>query len=248
MRTELKQRTILTLSLCAALAGTLTNGLADTASPAASPSKPAATAGSPSLETLFPAGKAAPLFDGATLRGWKITDFAGHADVDVAKDFKGGPVIVIREGASLSGIQWTNPVPNLDYEVALEAMKLQGGDFFCGLTVPVKDSFCTLILGGWGGSLIGISSVDGNDASLNETTKYQKFDDNRWYRIRMKVTKNKIEAWLDAEQIVDLDTTGKKISLRFGEIEESKPLGIATYQTRAAMRNITIKRLAPAKP
>src|SRR5690606_25452467 len=106
------------------------------------------------------------LFDGKTLAGWKVTDFAGHGEVHV----KDG-VLRIEMGAGLGGVTYTNPVPKLDYEVTLQARKIAGGDFFCGLTVPVRDSHCTLIVGGWGGGLVGISSIDGMDASENETMK-----------------------------------------------------------------------------
>jgi hypothetical protein len=43
------------------------------------------------------------------------------------------------------------------------------------------------------------------------------------------VTRTLIEAWIDADKMVDLETTGK-ISMRLGEIEESEPFGIATYK------------------
>ena len=83
----------------------------------------------------------------------------------------------------MTGINWTNRVPKVNYEVTLDAMRVTGSDFFCGLTVPVSDSFCTLIVGGWGGSLVGISSLDGQDASENETTKFFNFEQGKWYRI-----------------------------------------------------------------
>ena len=51
----------------------------------------------------------------------------------------------------------TNEIPKINYEVALDAMRVSGSDFFCGLTVPVNDSFCSLIVGGWGGGLGGVS-------------------------------------------------------------------------------------------
>ena len=38
----------------------------------------------------------------------------------------------------------------MDYELRLEAKRVEGGDFFCGLTFPVGKEYCTLILGGWG--------------------------------------------------------------------------------------------------
>ncbi len=210
-------------------------------------SVPSAPVSAASLDALFPVGQSRPLFDGESLRGWKITDFAGHGDVAVDKNINGAPALLLEQGAVLTGVTWTNPVPNTDYEVELDAMKLLGSDFFCGLTFPFGDSFCTFICGGWGGAVVGLSSIDGEDASMNETTKYIKFDNHRWYHVKVRVTKARIEAWIDADQMADVDTTGKKISMRLGEIEESAPFGIAAFQTRAALRNITLQRLAPSR-
>jgi hypothetical protein len=107
----------------------------------------------------------------------------------------------------------------MNYEVALDAMRLMGSDFFCGLTVPVGDTFCSLIVGGWGGSLVGISSLDGMDASENETSKFVNFESGRWYRIRLRVTEKKIEGWLDGEKLVDVLRADHRISVRPGDIE-----------------------------
>jgi hypothetical protein len=178
------------------------------------------------------------LFDGKTLKGWAITDFGGHGEVRVESG-----QIIIGMGAALSGVHWTNPLPKMDYEVTLEAMKVEGSDFFCGLTFPVRDAFCSLICGGWGGGVVGLSSIDGNDASENETTRVMNFDQKRWYRIRLRVSQKKIEAWIDTEKVVDIETTDRQISLRAGEIELSAPFGIATWQTTAALRGIKLRRL-----
>jgi hypothetical protein len=105
--------------------------------------------------------------------------------------------LILDMGDPLTGITWTaNPGPD-DYEIEIEAMKLDGDDFFCGLTFPVKDRCATLVVGGWGGSLIGISSLDGMDASENGTTQFRKIERNRWYRIRQRVTAQKLTMWLD---------------------------------------------------
>jgi len=149
-------------------------------------------------------------------------------------------------GAVLSGVNWTNELPKTDYEVALDAMRVEGSDFFCGLTVPVGDTFCTLIVGGWGGSLLGISSLDSLDASENETTRFVNFEKNRWYRIRLRVTEGRIEAWIDKERLVNVETTGKKISVRPGDIEMSKPFGIAAWQTSSALREVKMRRVNSA--
>lgn len=180
------------------------------------------------------------LFDGVSLDGWKVTDFAGHGAVEV----KNG-LLVLEMGAMLTGVNLlkTNDIPCWDYELALDAMKLAGQDFFCGLTFVVGDSCCSFIVGGWGGGLVGISSIDGNDASMNETTKYKAFEANKWYRIRVRVTRSKLEAWIGKEKMVDVELEGKRITVRPGEIEENQPFGICTYQTTGAFRNIQWRKL-----
>lgn len=183
------------------------------------------------------------LFDGRSLGKWVRTDFSGGGEVRVEAALHGAPAIVIEQGATLSGITYTGEAPKEPYEVALEFMKIEGSDFACGLTFPVGESHATLVLGGWGGGTVGISSIDGMDASENETTTWLEFAAGRWYAVRMRVTPTRLEAWLDDKQIVNADIKGRRISLRYGEISRSRPLGIASFQTKAAYRNIRMRRL-----
>src|SRR2546430_17045078 len=99
------------------------------------------------------------------------------------------------------------------------------------------------MVGGGGGGVVGLSSIDGLDAAKNETTKYKKLAPRRWYRLRLRVTKEKIETWIDDEKIVDQSIVDRRISLRPGDIDLSKPFGIATWQTTGALRDIKIRRL-----
>jgi type 1 glutamine amidotransferase len=179
------------------------------------------------------------LFDGKSLNGWKVTEFAGRGEVNVENGR-----LLLHSGVMLTGVSYTNDLPRIDYEVSLDAMKVDGSDFFCGLTFPVEAGFCSLIVGGWGGGVVGLSSIDGMDASENETTKYMKFDPGRWYHFRLRVAKDRIEAWIDQEKIVDQAVAGRRISLRPGDIEMSQPFGLATWQTTGALRDIKVRRLA----
>jgi hypothetical protein len=177
------------------------------------------------------------LFDGKTLGQWKVTDFGGQGAVSV----KDG-AIYMATGSYMTGITWSGPVVRMNYEITLEAMRVEGSDFFCGLTFPVNDKPCTLILGGWGGSLCGLSSLNHMDASENETTRMISFENGKWYRVRLRVLPDRIQAWLNDEALVDADITDKNVDIRI-EVEESKPLGIATYDTAGAVRNIKVKKL-----
>jgi hypothetical protein len=178
------------------------------------------------------------LFDGKGLGKWKETDFAGHADVSV----KDG-VILLPQGGDMTGINLEKAPATMDYEVEMQAKRVQGDDFFCGLTFPVNDKHVTFIAGGWGGSVVGISNVNGENASENETTTFRNFKSGQWYRIRVRVSKTKLEAWVDNEQVVDLELEGKSLDMRIGEIESSMPFGIATWRTGAEVKDIRWRKL-----
>ncbi len=190
-------------------------------------------------------GKWKSLFDGRSLGKWKRTDFSGGGDIRVEKRVQGeAAALVVESGSALSGFNWAGAsLPKTNYEITLEAIKLEGNDFFCGLTFPVGESSASLILGGWGGSVVGVSNVDNRDASENDTTQWISFEKNHWYKIKIRVTVAKIEAWLDDKQVVNQEITGRKISLRIGEISRSTPLGLASYQTKAAFRSIKMRSL-----
>jgi len=184
------------------------------------------------------------LFDGRTLDGWKSSEFPGSGKVYV----KDGAVYM-EAGQPMTGITYAcSDFPRMDYEVTLEGMKIEGDDFFATTTFPVGDDYCSLVVGGWGGGIVGLSSLNYLDASMNETTKNLEFAKNRWYPIRIRVTKNRIQAWISDEQVVDVDTTDKTISIR-GECRRCRPFGIATYRTTGAVRNIKVRTLTePDKP
>ena len=179
-----------------------------------------------------------PLFDGKTLTNWQPTKFGGEGAVKVEDG-----QMVLEAGRTLSGVTWTGPeLPKTNYEIALQAMRVEGRDFFAGITFPVADSFCSLILGGWGGTVIGLSSINSEDASQNATSQSREFDLGRWYNVRIRVTPAKIEVWLDDNQIIDQDLQGNRITIRM-EMEPSTPLGIATWKTTGALRDIRLRRL-----
>lgn len=179
------------------------------------------------------------LFDGKTLKNWKITDFGGQGGVK-AEDGK----LIMEMGQPLTGVTWDGPeLPKVNYEITLEGQRVQGTDFFCCLTFPVKESHCSLVLGGWGGGVTGLSSIDGFDAADNETTDYRAFEKGKWYKVKVRVIDEAIEAWLDDDQIVDVNTANKKIGLRI-EVEICKPLGVCTFQTVGAIRNFKLRELS----
>jgi hypothetical protein len=203
--------------------------------PAKAPEKPAASAPAAPQWTS--------LFDGKTLGNWQVTQFGTQGDVEVQDG-----AIVVKFGDGLSGVNYAKPetLPKINYEFQLQAKRIDGADFFCGLTFPYKDTAATLVCGGWGGALVGISSIDGNDAAHNETATTMGFDDNKWYTIRVRVTDDRMQAWIDKEEVVDLRINGRKISLR-GDIELAAPLGLSTWNTSGAYKDMRIRKLSQAE-
>ena len=177
------------------------------------------------------------LFDGKSLDQWRVTKFGGEGEVEIDDGS-----LLLGFGSSLTGVTYQGAVPTNDYELSLEAKRLDGVDFFCGLTFPVQKSHCSLIVGGWAGAVVGLSSIDGMDASQNETTKFMTFKNDQWYRIRVRVLTDRIQAWIDDKLVVDQDIRDRKISTRI-EVDLSKPLGIAAWDTRAAIRNVRVREL-----
>lgn len=191
------------------------------------------------------------LFDGKSLDDWEMVDIGASGYVELDED-QGW--MLIRQGDTLSGAIYkkAKDLPLERYEIELEAMRQAGVDFFCGLTFPVGnvETCATLILGGWGGSVTGISSIDGMDAAENATGTYQRYEDNKWYKVKLRVTPENLSVWIDEKQVVDIDTAGRKVGLRPGLIESYAPLALSSFNTAAAFKNVKFTPLpAPkAKP
>lgn len=147
-------------------------------------------------------------------------------------------------GEMLTAAKWTGVVPEAPFELEYEARRVDGSDFFGAVTFPArKDEFVTFVLGGWGGGLVGISSIDHMDASENETGTNMKFETGKWYRIRLLVTAVKIEAWIDDQKVVDVSIEGKTLSLRPGPITACMPFGFGTWQSTGEVRGARWRKI-----
>ena len=183
------------------------------------------------------------LFNGKNLDGWKPSQFGGDGEISIEEG-----KLLLDFGNDLTGVTWKDAkvLPKFNYEITLEAQRVEGSDFFCGLTFPIKDDPCSLILGGWGGTVCGLSSLDFKDASENESTTFREFKNGQWYKVRLRVLEKRITAWIDDKQILDVDLSGKKIGIR-SEVDPCKPLGLCSWRTKAALRNILLKEIEPPK-
>jgi hypothetical protein len=178
------------------------------------------------------------LFDGKVLGHWEPTKFFKPGAVTVTDG-----QIILETGSDLTGNTWNGPeLPATNYELALQAMRVEGSDFFAAVTFPVENAYCSLILGGWGGTMVGLSSVDGMDASENETSQTIDFNQKQWYGIRIRVTPVAIQVWLDDRQIITQELKNRRIDTRI-EVDASRPLGVASWRTKSAIREIRLRRL-----
>ncbi len=155
---------------------------------------------------------------------------------------------VLKAGQPMTGIvfaDWSKQgLPLTDYAISYEAMRTSGHDFFGALTFPVgsPERCVTFVLGGWGGSQVGISSIDGFDASENETGSSQHLENDRWYRVRIEVSNRWLKVLLNDRPIINTNITSRTLTLRAGEVVNCVPFGFATYRTEGKLRNCVIEK------
>ena len=189
-----------------------------------------------------PAGKVDKLvlFDGKGLDGWKKTAMFKAGEVKVEEGS-----ILIEAGGPMSGITSTRAdLPTTDYELSFEARRVEGDDFFAAATFPVGKSFITLVNGGWGGSVTGLSSLNGADASENNTGRFVKYQNGTWYKFRVHVTDDVIRVWIDDKSIIVVNHRDQQVKTRI-ETRGNQPLGFATYRSKGAVRAVEVRRLKP---
>ena len=155
--------------------------------------------------------------------------------------------IILRPGQPMTGVRfdaWMSAgLPLTRYSIEYEAMRVEGNDFFGTVTFPVNDAHVSLVVGGWGGTLVGISSIDEMDASENNTHGNGYFENNRWHKVRIEVRDDELRAWINDKLFVNTSTKGHRLGLRTGDIEKCLPFGFASYATQSRIRNVLIRRL-----
>jgi len=172
---------------------------------------------------------------------WTECHFGGDGPIEIGKR-----VTKIGMGDPMSGVRWEGKFPKDSYELRLEARRTDGFDFFCGVTFPIGSKSCSLVLGGWGGGVLGISSIDGEDASSNETTQFMTFKNDQWYKIRIEVLPKTLKCWVEDKLMVDVERADHQFDIRI-EMDPALPLGIANYQCDSEIRNVEMRDLTPAK-
>ena len=141
---------------------------------------------------------------------------------------------------------WQAPdFPVTDYALSYEALRVDGDDFFGTVTFPVgsHEAYASFVLGGWGGTVTGISSIDFADANENATRAEMRFEKGRWYRVRIEVRPDDLRAWVDGRLMVNVSIKGRKVGLRPGFIDHCVPFGFSTYGSTAQVRKVVVERL-----
>ena len=220
------------------LAGLGLAGCGNSSTPVAS-SVPASSPASPKVA----GGKVQEirLFNGKDLTGWTVLKegyLAGAGPVAV----KDGFITLGSTEAELTGLVWAGEFPTDRYEVELEAKRVEGKDYFCGMTFPIGESRATLLVGTWDGSVVGVSNIDGRDACENDTTRRMDFEAGKWYSIRLRVADGRIQCWVSGEQMFDTATAGKQFSVWIQQ-DTVRPFGVTTLFTAGELRNIVLRKL-----
>ena len=179
------------------------------------------------------------LFNGKDLSGWEETDYAGRGNVKVQNG-----ELHIENGLVITGVTYTNKtvLPETNYEIEYEAKKLNGTDFFGLLTFPVGDAHASLVTGGWGGAVTGISSINSMDASENNTTVYLKFNKDHWYKFRLSVTPDNLSVWMTPkEHLIPLNATVASVVKAYQEDAAKTGQTLTAEQAESALRAINPK-------
>lgn len=183
------------------------------------------------------------LFDGKSMEGWQPADLYKPGECKVADGSLRMAAGKRGENGPMTGLVSTRKdLPKQDYELRFKARRVEGDDFFATVTFPVGKAFCSFVTGGWGGETVGLSTLDGMDASENDTSGSFAFEKGKWYTIRIRVTDQKIQAFINEKQLVDVATTDRKVGIRL-ECLPCRPLGLATYRTTGEVKDIEIRKL-----
>ena len=128
----------------------------------------------------------------------------------------------------------------------MEAMRRNGADF-ASMHFPVGDEKCNLVVGGFGGDILGLDFPAPQRANNNETTHPIAFEANRWYTIRLRVSDDRVEGWIDSDKKIDFERRGRNFaSPHFMDAGWDGPLAAYAWNGAAAIRSIRIRQLKPS--
>lgn len=183
------------------------------------------------------------LLEGDAVKLWQPAGIPDEAPMSIHAG-----VLTLPAGQPMTGAKWTGwteQLPGTGYAIEYEAMRVEGEDIFGMVTFPVgsHQSHATFVLGGWGGTVTGISSIDFKDANENQTRAEQRFENGRWYKVRIEVRPEDLRAWVEGRLVVNATIKGKKVGLRPGFIDHCLPFGFASYGTTGKIRAVVLEPL-----
>ncbi len=182
------------------------------------------------------------LWDGKSLDGWKPVAGVRSGKVEV----KDG-TLRLAAGEPMTGVTTTRTdLPTTNYRLSYQAKRTSGNDFFAAATFPVGPSFVTLVNGGWGGGVTGLSLINGSSAAENETNHFVKYQNDVWYTFDVEVTGRVIVCKVNGEPVVTFPHEGVQLKTRI-ETRSNQPLGFAAYRSAGEIRQIEVKPLTPAE-
>ena len=177
-----------------------------------------------------------PLFDGAALGGWKVVEQMATGKGGTAQVENGS--LLLEPANAGTAVAWTREFPKEGYELAVEVKRLAGENDFCNIVFPVGSEHCVLLIGGGGErGVVGLDTVDGQRYDASGTRKSFAFESRLWYRVRLRVTKSRIEAWIDNEKLVDLARAEHRFAVSVWW-QALHSLALGTWQSRVAIRSI----------
>ena len=91
--------------------------------------------------------------------------------------------------------------------------------------------------------MTGLSNIDYLDANRNSTRSILKYETDKWYNIKVEITYGRIRCWIDDRIVVNTLIDKNIISMRPGAIEACQPFGIASYETSAEFKFVTLNNI-----
>jgi len=184
------------------------------------------------------------LLDGKSLVGWRRATggkFARSGSVLVENG-----AVVLGAGKPWTAVVSTQELPTLDYELELEARRVKGSEDFCDILFPVGSGYGRLLAGGDGGGRLAVSVKAPVAAEEGTVRAWHRFASNRWYRLRLRVSRARVEVQVDDQRLLSAPTASIGVELAKNGYEGLVPLGIFTWNTGSQVRNIRLRRLGPA--
>lgn len=178
------------------------------------------------------------MFNGKDLTGWEVV--AENRIVGASE----GQLNLAASQLS-TDIRWTyDDFPSVDYEVKVEAKRVEGEGAFCHMVFPIEACHCFLVIGAEG-DIVALDRVDGLGILdiKNETARRMHFERNRWYRVHLRVTREKVVVLIDGKE--EINVAADRLSLPTAWMF-LRPFALGTWQTTATVRDI--KRLRREGP